>query len=164
MPRDLGLEEKRIPQTESPSLIEEFEEQHVNRQLIPIKDLQVQSSRHSDSIGKLHPYTRLLTISDLDSCVALENAAFPIKQERASREKVSSMILYSALGQVDVTYCVLPSCDQAHDYVTRRIPGIYLLVAPLHIETSYTVYDDCHCLVAFGISRSFRSSFDFYHC
>lgn len=41
-----------------------------------------------DSTERLHPYTSLLTISDLDSCVALENAAFLTDQERASREKV----------------------------------------------------------------------------
>jgi hypothetical protein len=38
----------------------------------------------------LHPYTRPLTISDLESVVALENAAFDNEQERCSREKVSS--------------------------------------------------------------------------
>lgn len=37
----------------------------------------------------LHPYTRPLTISDLESCVALENAAFSNPIERATREKVS---------------------------------------------------------------------------
>ncbi len=37
----------------------------------------------------LHPYTRPLTISDLDSCLALENAAFTNPEERATREKAS---------------------------------------------------------------------------
>ena len=37
----------------------------------------------------LHPYTRPLTISDLESCVALENAAFTNPEERATREKAS---------------------------------------------------------------------------
>lgn len=37
----------------------------------------------------LHPYTRPLTISDLESVVALENAAFPNPNDRATREKVS---------------------------------------------------------------------------
>lgn len=36
----------------------------------------------------LHPYTRPLTISDLESVVALENAAFSDPKERATREKV----------------------------------------------------------------------------
>lgn len=38
--------------------------------------------------AKLHPYTRPLTISDIDSVVALENAAFEDPQERATREKL----------------------------------------------------------------------------
>ncbi|PMD47302.1 polyamine acetyltransferase [Hyaloscypha variabilis F] len=37
----------------------------------------------------LHPYTRPLTISDLESCVALEDAAFTNPEERATREKAS---------------------------------------------------------------------------
>ena len=36
----------------------------------------------------LHPYTQTLTLSDVESCVILEEAAFP-PQERATREKVS---------------------------------------------------------------------------
>jgi hypothetical protein len=40
----------------------------------------------------LHPYTRPLTISDLDSCVALENAAFTDPRDRATPEKVSPFL------------------------------------------------------------------------
>lgn len=47
-----------------------------------------QQSKASPS-STLHPYTRPLTISDLDSCVALENAAFTNPEERATREKAS---------------------------------------------------------------------------
>ncbi|RFU28270.1 hypothetical protein B7463_g8065, partial [Scytalidium lignicola] len=36
---------------------------------------------------RLHPYTRQLTLSDLDSVVALENAAFTDPKQRATREK-----------------------------------------------------------------------------
>ena len=36
----------------------------------------------------LHPYVQSLSLADVDSCVALENTAFP-EQERCSREKVS---------------------------------------------------------------------------
>lgn len=36
----------------------------------------------------LHPYTQTLTLSDVDSCTVLEEAAFP-PNERATREKVS---------------------------------------------------------------------------
>lgn len=48
------------------------------------------------SLRSLHPYTRPLTISDLDSCVALENAAFQNPAERCSPEKVSPLRLSRA--------------------------------------------------------------------
>jgi hypothetical protein len=93
MSRDLGLEEGPVALSESPHSTEGSEDQQTNGQFIILTDHQVQASRRLDSIGKLHPYTRLLTISDLESCVALENAAFPIEQERASKDKVSKTIL-----------------------------------------------------------------------
>lgn len=37
---------------------------------------------------ELHPYTQTLTMSDVESCVQLEEAAFP-PHERCTREKVS---------------------------------------------------------------------------
>lgn len=40
----------------------------------------------------LHPYTQTLTLNDVESCVILEEAAFP-PQERATREKVSQPFL-----------------------------------------------------------------------
>ena len=39
----------------------------------------------------LHPHVQTLSISDLEACVALENAAFP-ENERCSREKVCGTI------------------------------------------------------------------------
>jgi hypothetical protein len=93
MPRDLGLEEGPVVLSESPHSTEGSEEQQTNGQFIMLTGHWLQASRRPDSIGKLHPYTCLLTISDLESCVALENAAFPIEQERASRDKVSKTIL-----------------------------------------------------------------------
>jgi hypothetical protein len=44
----------------------------------------------------LHPYTQTLTLSDVESCVILEEAAFP-PQERATREKVSQPLLFPRL-------------------------------------------------------------------
>ena len=35
----------------------------------------------------LHPHVQVLSISDLDACIALENATFP-ETERCTREKV----------------------------------------------------------------------------
>ncbi|KAL8653211.1 MAG: hypothetical protein Q9226_003942 [Calogaya cf. arnoldii] len=43
----------------------------------------------SKALSDLHPYVQTLSISDLDSCVALENATFP-ESERCSREKVNA--------------------------------------------------------------------------
>lgn len=48
------------------------------------------------SLRSLHPYTRPLTVSDLDSCIALENAAFN-ENERCSPDKVS-LFLYVTCG------------------------------------------------------------------
>lgn len=47
-----------------------------------------QSVKHA----KLHPYTRPLTIYDLESVCALENAAFTDPADRASREKVTLLL------------------------------------------------------------------------
>ena len=49
----------------------------------------------ANGANNLHPYVQTLSISNLESCVALENAIFP-EQERCSREKV-------ALPSVDFT-------------------------------------------------------------
>ena len=54
--------------------------------------------------NNLHPYAQTLSISNLEDCVALENAVFP-EHERCSREKVKSPFQFqsadymSALGQ-----------------------------------------------------------------
>ena len=57
------------------------------------KDLQMSNALRNSTGGEnLHPYVQVLSISDLESCVALENAAFP-ESERCSREKVSLLIV-----------------------------------------------------------------------
>ena len=45
------------------------------------------SRSKANDINELHPYVQTLSLSDLESCIALENAIFP-EQERCSREKV----------------------------------------------------------------------------
>ena len=45
------------------------------------------SRAKADERNELHPYVQSLSLSDLESCLALENAIFP-PQERCSREKV----------------------------------------------------------------------------
>jgi len=42
----------------------------------------------------LHPYVQTLSISNLESCVALENAIFP-EHERCSREKVDLLLVHT---------------------------------------------------------------------
>ena len=42
----------------------------------------------------MHPYVQTLSISNLESCVALENAVFP-EEERCSREKVVPALIPS---------------------------------------------------------------------
>lgn len=86
MPRELRLDEKPVALTESPHSTEDGQQNNV--QVILAESQEAQPSGKTDSVDKLHPYTRLLTISDLESCVALENAAFDAK-ERCSRNKVS---------------------------------------------------------------------------
>ena len=41
------------------------------------------------NVNDLHPYVQTLSLSNLDSCVALENAVFS-EEERCSREKVGT--------------------------------------------------------------------------
>ncbi len=47
------------------------------------------SQVNADEKDNLHPYVQTLSQSDLESCVALENAVFP-EEERCSREKVDT--------------------------------------------------------------------------
>jgi hypothetical protein len=67
--------------------------------------------------GNLHPYVRPLTVSDLGSCEALENAAFKNEEERATREKVlpnlpffilliMSCVVFVKLYSEDLTWLV----------------------------------------------------------
>lgn len=42
-----------------------------------------------NDLSNLHPYVQTLSLSDLESCIALENATFP-EHERCSREKVKT--------------------------------------------------------------------------
>lgn len=44
-------------------------------------------SAKADERKDLHPYVQTLSLSNLESCIALENVVFP-EQERCSREKV----------------------------------------------------------------------------
>lgn len=66
------------------------------------KNRQKAEERHS-----WHPYIQTLTESDIESCINLENAAFP-EQERCTREKVRGDLanLYQILLLLDISGCV----------------------------------------------------------
>lgn len=57
--------------------------------------LEVGLSAKMKANDDLHPHVQVLSISDLDACVALENACFP-ENERCSREKVVSYLSFTS--------------------------------------------------------------------
>ena len=50
-------------------------------------EMEVELSAKLKANDDLHPHVQVLSINDLEACVALENACFP-EHERCSREKV----------------------------------------------------------------------------
>lgn len=99
MPRDLEAERTASPAqiTESPNSVatEQSDSPNISDEGSPSVDRQRQfviipedQQVMATGGGRIHPYTRPLTIYDIDSCVALENAAFKNPAERATREKV----------------------------------------------------------------------------
>lgn len=102
MPRDLsGTEEQRTltasPETQTPRPASETSDpdfQPGNNGFTIIRDgsedrdIQVSNTlRKGAEKRNLHPHVQILSVSDLEAVVALENAAFP-ENERGSREKV----------------------------------------------------------------------------
>ncbi|KAH6663494.1 polyamine acetyltransferase [Halenospora varia] len=95
MPRDLSEEKSPTPPptfTESPNRMSSGPSSpdpkvspEPQRQFVIVPPDQQFQSRSAPN--NLHPYIRPLTINDLESCVALENAAFTDPNERATREK-----------------------------------------------------------------------------
>lgn len=62
---------------------------------------------NGQDLSDLHPYVQTLSLTDVESCVALENATFP-ENERCSREKVIGdcpFYLY------DPAWCVVPESE-----------------------------------------------------
>jgi hypothetical protein len=93
MPRDPEEEERPPPTvtlTQSPEIMSDTPNQEgrfsdYQRQFVIVPEDQQYKGGHPN----LHPYVRPLTISDLESSVAMEEAAFSHPEERASRDKVS---------------------------------------------------------------------------
>jgi len=101
MPRDLESEGSAPPitLTESPNFVAtersdsptseqssspSEEQERQKKQFVIVPDAQQNQAPWPTN---LHPYTRLLTLADIDSCVALEKAAFTDPNQRATPEK-----------------------------------------------------------------------------
>lgn len=83
----------KVPLTESPNRLTETPNKPAEPAPIEATEYQkdftvVPKDQQYAGPTNLHPYTRPLTISDLESVIALENAAFTDPNERATREKV----------------------------------------------------------------------------
>jgi hypothetical protein len=92
MPRDLEEEKEKIQLTQSPDNLSETSSNEgvfsgFPREFVIIPEDQ-QLPQRGVGGSNLHPYMRPLTISDVESAVAVENAAFTNPEERATREKV----------------------------------------------------------------------------
>ena len=74
--------------------------------------MEIELSQKSKRSNDLHPFVQVLSISDLDGCVAVENAAFP-EDQRASREKVC--VLYDLRPSLFLPDRVSLSDTQRHD-------------------------------------------------
>ena len=71
---------------------------------------------------KLHPYTQTLSLSDIESCILLEEAAFP-PNERCTREKVRRASTHSCsttrLHGTFVLHCFGGMCWHLRSYICR---------------------------------------------
>lgn len=98
MPRDLealakeSADENMPELTKSPDNIEGRQGPMETEDEMPQGSLFSQMVQKNDKRDELHPYTQTLSPSDLESCVRLEEEAFP-PNERATREKVRSFLL-----------------------------------------------------------------------
>ena len=135
MPRKPNGEERPVGLTESPKQSENTN----SAEDIGSKFVLVPKAEGEDTIGSarslrsLHPYTRPLTVSDLDSCVALENAAFENPQERCSPEKVSPFRLSRACPGL---FCVMSCVPRTFAGPFDVIPSV-MAMHPLFTKICY---------------------------
>ena len=95
MPRDLSAIAKEDTLQGMPELTKSPEE--VDRIPMAAEDeatMFSQLAERNEKRDELHPYTNTLKVSDIDSCVRLEEETFP-PHERCTREKVSRSIINS---------------------------------------------------------------------
>ncbi|CZT19512.1 related to polyamine acetyltransferase [Ramularia collo-cygni] len=89
MPRDLSAlaNDRTLQDMSSLSKVSERDSSYEQSMSQQDEDQMIATlSQRSTQLDELHPYTQTLSLSDIESCVVLENAAFP-PEERASREK-----------------------------------------------------------------------------
>lgn len=91
MPRD--LEDERVQLTQSPDKVSDTAGNEGVFSAFPREFVIMPEDQQHGRGPNLHPYTRPLTISDVDSSVAMDAAAFTNPEERASREKVIILCL-----------------------------------------------------------------------
>lgn len=142
MPRDLFTSDSRdesivqSPLSQTPRADQQYIGKDNDFSKLPI-ELQRNESRelkrqpgngrmHANEKNNLHPYVQTLSISNLESCVALENAIFP-EPERCSREKVrifrqSFISCYSLVQDINCQHVL--SCSGLYIYVNRPPVGI----------------------------------------
>ncbi|KAI5366237.1 Putative GNAT domain, acyl-CoA N-acyltransferase [Septoria linicola] len=93
MPRDLSSFLSKATDDTLQSMPQLSSQKQESEPLHDDHDQDSDATEYLDELGQsnekrdpLHPYTQTLSLSDIESCVRLEDAAFP-PQERASREK-----------------------------------------------------------------------------
>ena len=87
-----------------------------------------QATKDSETASKrneVHPYTQTLTLRDVDSCVILEDLAFP-PNERASRAKVSLSFSSRRCSPTP------PPTTRAMSSSSLRLCNIPVSLKPLH--------------------------------
>ena len=88
MPRDLGEIAKEDALEGLPALTKSSPGEDAAMEAEEENALIRQLSQQNSARDDLHPYTQTLNLSDIESCVRLEEETFP-PQERCTREKVS---------------------------------------------------------------------------
>ena len=98
MPRDLEAITKEDGMEGMPELTKTPEAFEHNQPSMTAEDEDAMInalSERNEKRDELHPYVQSLKLSDVESCVRLEEETFP-PQERCSREKVSSSCSFSS--------------------------------------------------------------------
>lgn len=91
-------------------------------------DKLAQAMSQDESKSRLHPFTQILTLKDVGSCLKLEEAAFPPHQ-RCSREKVSDPVS-THRNSMPLSARTSHSCSNPMDYRTLEMWSILFGMIP----------------------------------